>query len=80
MVYTYIMKHNITDNYYCGKTNNMERRMKEHTNDRWKNYKLIWYIRGDYEKRIKTSGLPEVKKFGVNQFINCVIPPEVKYV
>ena len=73
------MKHNNVEKYYCGKTNNINRRMKEHKNDRWKNYQLVWYIEGDYEKRIK--------KFGVNQFmitistgsfINYILSPEVE--
>ena len=69
-MYTYIMKHKKSNKYYCGKTNNIDRRMEEHTNDRWKNYQLLWYVIGDYEKRIK--------KFGVNQFINCLRSPTFK--
>ena len=71
-MYTYIMKHEKINKYYCGKINNIERRMKEHKIDRRSNYQLIWSIEGDYEKSIK--------KFGVKRFINCVMPPEVKNV
>ena len=69
-MYTYIMKHNIINKYYCGKTNNINRRMKEHKTDRRSNYYLIYSIEGDYEKSIK--------KFGVKRFIKCVLSPEVK--
>ena len=33
---TYILKRGYK--YYCGKTTNLERRMKEHAKDRWQHY------------------------------------------
>ena len=61
---TYILKHKYAIKYYAGKTNNIARRMIEHTKDRWSNYTLIWSVQGDYEKNIKS--------FGVRKFIDCV--------
>lgn len=61
---TYILKDS-NDKYYCGKTNNLERRLKEHSKDKWKNYTLIYEILGDHEKKIKS--------FGVERFFLCVI-------
>jgi predicted GIY-YIG superfamily endonuclease len=43
------MKHKNFDKYYCGKTININRRMKEHKHDRWSNY----------EKRIKKFGVTQ---------------------
>jgi hypothetical protein len=67
------MKHQYADKYYVGKTNNIARRMIEHTKDRWSNYTLIWSVRGDYEKNIKSFG---VRKFMIavrtGSFINYV--------
>lgn len=58
------MKHGFADKYYVGKTNNIARRMIEHTKDRWSNYSLIWSVQGDYEK--------EIKRFGVKKFLMCM--------
>ena len=55
--------------YYCGKTNNIERRLKQHQNEnkphwfafkRRKQWKMIIEIQGDCEKKIKSFG---VKRF-----------------
>ena len=42
--------------YYVGRTNNITRRMNEHLRDKYKNYKLIWFIEGNYERKIKDWG------------------------
>jgi hypothetical protein len=64
LISTYIMKHRYAEKYYVGKTNNIARRMIEHTKDHWSNYTLIWSVQGDYEMNIKS--------FGIRKFINCV--------
>ncbi len=57
---------------YCGKTNDIERRLKEHKYEiipNWFGFKKrkdwfkIYITRGDWEKHIK--------KFGVNNFLLC---------
>lgn len=68
---TYIIK-TIADEYYCGKTDDIKRRMKEHVKDErgWFRYKkrkiflVIWVCEGDYEK--------EIKRFGVQKFIEML--------
>ena len=64
--HTYIMKHRQVDKYYVGKTNNIARRMIEHTKDRWSNYTIVWSVQGDYKK--------DIKRFGVKKFLMCVNP------
>lgn len=60
---TYILEYK--NKYYCGKTNNLNRRLKEHSKDKWKNYRLVYNVLGDHEKKIKS--------FGVERFFNCII-------
>ena len=58
------MKHKDYEKYYCGKTIDIDRRIKEHRKDRWCNYNLFCVMNGDLEKPIK--------KFGVKQFLLCM--------
>lgn len=69
---TYIL-HTSSDEYYCGKTNNIIRRMFEHKegkNGSWFNsnkrmsFKIVFKINDDFEKKIKS--------FGVKKFIYCI--------
>lgn len=50
--------------FYVGRTIDLQRRMKEHSKDRYKDYVLIWYVYGQYEKK--------VKKFGAVLFVECL--------
>ena len=60
---TYILKC-LTNEYYCGKTNDIEKRMKEHKKEKkgWfaipkrKEFEIIMIIKGDFEKSIKAMG------------------------
>ena len=54
------------DDLYCGKTDNIERRMKEHLNEKIpsffgfkgrKPFYLSIIVDGDYEKKIKRAGV-----------------------
>jgi len=66
MIYTYIIQTRKGE-YYCGKTNNMERRMKQHIkekNPHWfgkynnrKEWNKVIYLEGDFEKQIKRAGV-----------------------
>jgi predicted GIY-YIG superfamily endonuclease len=69
---TYILK-TISNELYCGKTNNIDRRMKEHINsvsNSWFNsknrrtFQIILIIDLDCEK--------EIKRFGVCKFYNSI--------
>ena len=67
---TYILK-TINNEVYCGKTKDLDRRIKEHKRgDGWfqfrnrNEFKILFIIEGDYEKKIK--------KFGVLNFIEVV--------
>ena len=72
---TYVIK-TIGNEYYCGKTNNIDRRMQEHLNEKrphWfalrnsrKDFIIDFQIDGDYEKNIK--------RFGVKKFMRCLRP------
>ena len=69
--YTYILENqNVpkkgqgTRRYYIGFTRDLDRRMQEHTKDRRKNYKLMWYIEGNYEYKFK--------KFGATKFVELI--------
>ena len=42
MFYVYVLKKKNSRNLYVGYTNNLRRRMKEHTNDHWKNFSFIY--------------------------------------
>lgn len=57
MQVTYIMKHRSKQAFYCGVTTNLERRMHEHSKDRWKNYVLLYIFNGNYEKEVKRAGV-----------------------
>ena len=61
---TYILKTS-SNEYYCGKTGHLLLRLKQHESESYphwfsnikrRNFKLIWYIIGDYEKKIKKFG------------------------
>lgn len=57
--YTYILERiesKLQRRFYVGYTKDLRRRMKEHTKDRRKNYKLIWVVDGNFEKVIKKCG------------------------
>lgn len=65
IVKTYIIRTS-TEEFYCGVTNNLPRRIKEHqqekfgwfsVNDRRKEIKDVCIIFGNYEKQIKRSGV-----------------------
>lgn len=69
---TYILKTN-SNEYYCGKTNNLQRRIQEHKFPKkcsWffiknrRKFKLLLIIYGDYEKNIKS--------FGIEQYYNSI--------
>lgn len=71
--YTYIIK--TADNeYYCGKTNDIHRRMKEHRkgiNGLWfssrrQKFRVVYMIKEDVEKNIK--------RFGIKRFMRCLRP------
>ena len=65
--YTYILERKdakLQRRFYVGRTINIERRMKEHSKDRYKDYVLIWYVYGQMEKK--------VKKFGAVLFVECL--------
>ena len=64
-VFTYILYNKYNYKYYCGKTTNLNNRIKQHSNDNYKYYKLIWYYNDDIEKKIKS--------FGVKRFMNSVL-------
>lgn len=63
---TYIIKIKNKEEYYCGKTKDLDRRVKEHKKEKlpsWfgynyrKKWDIIIYIDGDYEKEIKRAGV-----------------------
>ena len=67
---TYIIE-TVFGEFYCGKTNNIEKRMKEHKeakNGKWfkfknrKEFEIKLIIDNDYEK--------EIKRFGIKKFYN----------
>lgn len=68
---TYILK-TMEGEYYCGKTNNLERRMDEHKTTKYgwfsfknrKEFIIMLIINGDYEK--------EIKRFGVEKYLKCL--------
>jgi predicted GIY-YIG superfamily endonuclease len=71
-IQTYIIR-TLSNEFYCGKTSDLNRRMKEHklgTSNSWFCYKkrkcfvLIFKCANDYEK--------EIKRFGVRKFIDCI--------
>lgn len=73
-MFTYIIETS-NNEYYCGRTINIERRMKEHRkekyphwfcNDNRRNFKLVWKIEENFESKIK--------KFGVRNFMRCLNP------
>ncbi len=62
---TYIIK-TVNGEYYCGKTDNIHRRLQEHKGEqkpKWFGFKnrrefiLKYIIYGDYEKQIKRAGV-----------------------
>lgn len=55
---TYILKRGYK--YYCGKTANLEHRMKEHAKDRWQHYELVYTFEDDFEKQIKRAGVESI--------------------
>jgi len=62
-IYTYIIK-TINNEFYCGKTNNIKRRMKEHrlgngwfSMNKRKDFTLLHIYKGDYERKIKRAGV-----------------------
>ena len=57
--------------FYVGRTNDINRRMKEHSEDNYKNYHLVWKVYGNYEAKIK--------KFGASVFVECLMEG-VRYV
>lgn len=67
---TYILRCG-TGEFYCGKTTDINRRMKEHQEGikgKWflgrrRKFNLLIEIDGDYEKKIK--------KFGIKNFVYC---------
>lgn len=67
MEVTYILRRpdvSYRRSFYIGRTNNLERRLKEHLKDRYKAYRLIWYIEGNYEKKFK--------KFGATKLVELI--------
>ena len=52
-----------TRRYYVGRTTDLERRLTEHKKDGRQNYKLVWFVEGNYEAKIK--------KFGATLFMFC---------
>lgn len=73
MIYTYILETE-SNEYYCGKTNNVHRRIQEHKresyphwfcNNKRKNFKVAFITEEDYEKKIK--------KFGAKNFMQCIL-------
>jgi len=65
---TYIIK-TINKEFYCGKTNNITKRMLEHKNQKhphWfnsnnrRNFKVIYIFNDDYEKYIKQCGVKRI--------------------
>jgi len=69
MIYTYIIRTRKGE-YYCGKTNNIQKRMKQHVNEKspkWfgqyknrKDFHLIHRFKGDWEKFIKRGGVKKI--------------------
>ncbi len=68
---TYIIETNENE-FYCGKTNNIDRRLKEHLKEKiphWfgfkdrKNIRHVIYISGDMEKKIKKFGIRNLWRF-----------------
>ena len=63
---TYIIKTE-SNEFYCGKTNDLDRRMKQHKLEKkphWfgqkllrKNFRIVCLFSGDYEKQIKRAGI-----------------------
>ena len=71
-IVTYILRTKKGE-FYCGKTNNLKRRLEEHKqrkNGSWFSYnerndfKLIISIQGNFEKN--------VKRFGVKNYLNAM--------
>jgi len=69
---TYILKTR-SGEFYCGKTNDIERRLQQHKNEKYpqwfcnndrKDFILVCCLSEDYEKNIK--------KFGVKNFYNMI--------
>jgi len=69
---TYIIECNNGD-IYCGKTNDLDRRMCEHNKEKYPHYfsfksrkpfKLIFISRGDYEE--------DIKRFGIRKFMDSI--------
>ena len=50
--------------FYVGRTIDLERRLKEHQKDGRQNYKLVWWVEGNFESKIK--------KFGAVIFMECM--------
>ena len=69
-IYTYIIK-TVDNEYYCGKTIDIKRRMIEHRkgiNGSWfsskrQKFRVTYMIKEDVEKNIK--------RFGVEKFVRC---------
>ena len=82
-IITYIIQ--TKDNeYYCGKTNNLNKRIKEHLEEKiphWfafkdrKNIRLVVYLKGDYENKIKKFGIRNLFDFMRNYKIMRPQPP-----
>ena len=65
--YTYILERldaKSQRRFYVGRTNDIARRLVEHSRDRYSSYKLIWYFYGNLEAKIK--------KFGATMFVECL--------
>jgi predicted GIY-YIG superfamily endonuclease len=74
---TYIIKCS-NGEVYCGKTNDLDKRMKQHQNERYphwfcnskrRNFILAWSYPKDIEYKIKD--------FGVKDFLNIVLPSTI---
>ena len=72
MLYTYVIECE-SGEMYCGITNNIKRRMKEHKNEKYphwfcndkrRNFKVVFITEGNYEKKIK--------KFSNRRFMECI--------
>ena len=73
MLFTYIIETS-SDEYYCGITTDVQRRLQEHRNEQYPKWfcnpmrrkcNLVLTIKGDFEK--------EIKWFGIQKFYNIAI-------
>ena len=84
MIYTYIIKTRKGE-YYCGKTKDIKKRMKQHKTEKsphWfgqyenrKDFHLIHKFKGDYEKIIKRCGVKHISNIILDEIVKEISAP-----